>query len=112
MGEPIEETMRGYGYFSREIEPGEQPDYQNCRDYTYEEENLTFNDWWFKYGQFFSCLALALGGLGMLIITGTCCLAFHTHMFEKLLLWIYLLAAIFQGLGFLGFGTEFCATHI
>ena len=33
-------------------------------------------------------------------------------MFEKLLLWIYLLAAIFQGLGFLGFGTNFCATHI
>jgi len=111
-GEPIEETMRGYGYFSREIEPGEQPDYQNCRAYTPIEENETFGDWWFKYGQLFNCLALALGGLGMLIITATCCLAFHTHMFEKLLLSIYLLAAIFQGLGFLGFGTEFCATHI
>ena len=111
-GEPIEDTMRGYGYFSREIEPGQQPDYQNCVAYSAIEENETFNDWWFKYGQFFACLALALGGLGMLIILTTCCLAFHTHMFEKLLLWIYLLAAIFQGLGFLGFGTNFCATHI
>ena len=48
----------------------------------------------------------------MLIILTTCCLAFHTHMFEKLLLWIYLLAAIFQGLGFLGFGANFCSTYI
>jgi hypothetical protein len=111
-GEPIEETMRGYGYFSREIEPGEAPDYQNCRAYSQQENDITFNDWWFHYGQFFSTLALALGGLGMLIILTTCCLAYHTHMFEKLLLWIYLLAAIFQGLGFLGFGTNFCATHI
>ncbi|CAB9498667.1 expressed unknown protein [Seminavis robusta] len=111
-GEPIEFTMRGYGYFSREIEPGEEPDYQNCRAYTVLEEQETFNDWWFHYGQFFNTLALALGGLGMLIIATTCCLAFHTHMFEKLLLWIYLLAAIFQGLGFLGFGTNFCSTHI
>jgi hypothetical protein len=111
-GEPIEDTMRGYGYFAREIEPGQQPDYQNCVAYTPIEENETFNDWWFKYGQFFNCLALALGGLGMVIIMTTCCLAFHTHMFEKLLLSIYLLAAVSQGLGFLGFGTNFCATHI
>lgn len=111
-GEPIEETMRGYGYFAREIEPGQTPDYQNCVAYTPIEENETFNDWWFKSGQFFNTFALALGGLGMLIIMSTCCLAFHVHMFEKLLLWIYLLAGICQGLGFLGFGTQFCATHI
>jgi len=111
-GEPIEETMRGYGYFAREIEPGQIPDYQNCVAYTPIEENETFADWWFKAGQFCNSIALALGGLGMLILCTTCCLAFHTHMFEKLLLWIYLLAAIFQGLGFLGFGTNFCATHI
>jgi len=104
--------MRGYGYFAREIEQGETPDYQNCRAYTVMEEQETFNDWWFKSGQFFNTFALALGGLGMLIILSSCCLAFHPAMFEKLLLWIYLLAAISQGLGFLGFGTKFCATHI
>ena len=104
--------MRGYGYFAREIDPGEPPDYQNCVAYTPNEENETFNDWWFKSGQFFNTFALALGGLGMLIIMSTCCLAFHVHMFEKLLLWIYLLAGICQGLGFLGFGTKFCATQI
>lgn len=111
-GEPIEETMRGYGYFSREVEIGEDPDYDSCIAYTPEELKDTFNDWWFKYGQFFATLALALGGLGMLIICTMCCLAFHLHMFEKLLLWIYLLAAICQGLAFFGFGTHFAKENI
>lgn len=111
-GEPIEGTMRGYGFFSHEIDPGETPDYEQCVAYTTEQLETNFNDWWFNYGKVFITMALALGALGMLIIFTTVCLAFHTHMFEKLLLWIYLLAAIFQGLAFLAFGNKFCADNI
>lgn len=111
-GEPIEGTMRGYGFFAHQVDPGEPPDYQQCIAYTPAQTQLNFNDWWFNYAKVFITLSLALGGLGMLIIFTTCCLAFHTHMFEKLLLWIYLLASICQGLAFLAFGNKFCAEHI
>jgi len=90
----------------------EPVDYDSCVNYSAEEYDVTFNDWWFSYGKMFFIMAVALGGLGAVIISTTCCFAYHTHMFEKLLLWIYLFAAIFQGLAFLGFGTHHCATYI
>ena len=111
-GEPVEGSMRGYGFFSHEVDPGIEPDYEQCIAYQPAETEMNFDDWWFQYAKYFIIIALALGALGMLIIFTTCCLAFHTHMFEKLLLWIYLLAAICQGLAFLVFGNHFCSDYI
>jgi len=110
--QPIVGTMRGYGFFAREIEQGEEADYSNCIAYSEAEMQNSFDDGFWDTGRTFAIMSMIFGSIGTLIVLATMCVAFHLHMFEKLLLWIYLLAAICQGFAFFAFGTDFCREHI
>jgi len=110
--QPIVGTMRGYGFFAREIEQGEEADYSNCIAYSEAEMQNSFDDGFWDTGRTFAIISMIFGSIGTLIVLATMCVAFHLHMFEKLLLWIYLLAAICQGFAFFAFGTDFCREHI
>ena len=112
--EPIEGTMRGYGYFAREIDPGEVPDYGTCVGYLPIEENETFNDTWFSAGKAFAKLGLSTG---VLFCGGFLLLVFPVVPFpyfsrRRLFVFLFFVSMVSQGFQFLVFGTQFCATHI
>jgi len=129
-GEPIEETMRGYGYFAREAEPGQIPDYQSCVAYTPVEENETFDDWWFLTGKMCAARAAALGTISTVLLficvvvlmsfksfraiiirCGSCAIPLKRVLFF-IVIGCYTTTTILQGLSFLVFGTKFCQNHI
>lgn len=112
--EAIEETMRGYGYFVREVEPGQVPDYGICVGYTPIEENETFNDTWFSAGKAFAQLGLITGvlfcGSSLLLVFPVVPFPYFSR--QRLLVFLFCVSLMSQGLQFLVFGTQFCATHI
>lgn len=113
-GEPIEETMRGYGYFVREMEPGQESDYGLCVRYTPVEINETFNDTWFSAGKAFAQMGLITGILfcWSLLLVVFPAMPFPFCSQRGLAVFLYGVSFMSQGLQFLVFGTNFCATHI
>ena len=110
-GEPIKGSERGYGFMSREADFGIQPDYQECIYYPGDEYDELFHDGWMPAGKLFAYFSAALGFVGFCVLLLSCCLAFSNVMFERWLLWGYLVAACSMALTMLIFGSEFCAEN-
>lgn len=110
-GEAIAGSERGYGFLAREADFGVQPDYQQCIYYPDEEYNELFHDGYMPAGKFFAIFSAALGSVGLCVLLLTCCLAFSPVMFERWLLWGYLLAACSMAFSMFIFGSQFCADN-
>jgi hypothetical protein len=110
-GEPIAGSERGYGFLSREQDFGIQPDYAQCVYYPDEEYADLFADGWMPMAKLFVMASGLLAVIGCLVLILACCLAFSSVMFERWLLWGYLLAACFMALSMLIFGSQFCADN-
>lgn len=110
-GEPIAGSERGYGFLSREADFGTQPDYQQCIYYPEDEYAELFTDGWMPAAKLFVMMSGVLGGIGALVLVLACWLAYTSIMFERWLLWGYLLAAAFMALSMLIFGSQFCADN-
>jgi hypothetical protein len=110
-GEPIEGSERGYGFLSREADFGTQPDYQQCIYYPDDEYAELFADGWMPAAKHFVMMSGVLGCIGAVVLISACCFAWTSIMFERWLLWGYLLAAAFVALSMLIFGSQFCADN-
>jgi hypothetical protein len=110
-GEPIAGSERGYGFLSREADFGTQPDYKQCIYYPDEEYADLFADGWMPAAKLFVQMSGILGIIGACVLILACCLAYTSVMFERWLLWGYLLAAAFSALSMLIFGSQFCADN-
>lgn len=109
-GELIPGSERGYGFFARETDYGAQPDYQQCSYYHEDEIDKVF-DGWMKMGRFCGIIAGRIGLIAFVIMLTTCCISYSDAMYERWLLWAYLIAAALTGLSFLIFGSELCSEN-
>ena len=106
-GETIPGSERGFGFFARETDYGLESDYADCSHYLPEEIDVVF-DSWMNAGKFFAFVSMIIGGLGFLILFSTCFCAYTQNMFERWLMWSFILASCASGLMFLVFGSEHC----
>jgi hypothetical protein len=106
-GEPIEGSEEGYGFFAKEVDTGLQPDYKQCLYYPENEYDYIF-DGWFHSARFFTSLSMFIGTVCFGVMVMASCCAFSANMFERWLLWSYIIAACVVMLSFLAFGSEFC----
>lgn len=106
-GRLIDNSERGYGFFSREADYGVTPDYQNCIYYPDEERDYVF-DAWMNTGMVFAFLSGILGLICFVILIFACCVAFTPVMFERWVMWLYIFASFAMALTFMVFGSEWC----
>lgn len=110
-GEVIPGNERGYGFMAREADYGTKADYQQCVYYPEEEYDGLAENGFLPAGKFFAFFSAALGLVGLCVLLLTCCMAFSPVMFERWLLWGYLVAAVSMAFSMLIFGTEFCGDN-
>lgn len=106
-GEPIPGSERGYGFNARETNYGQTPDYRQCTYYPDDEKDEIY-DSWIVTGKMFAYISALLATIGFLILFSICCIAYSKSMFERWLLWLYIIAAITVTFSFFIFGSEFC----
>jgi hypothetical protein len=106
-GDTIPGSERGYGFFARETDYGLESDFADCSRYTSQEYDLIF-DGWMQSARFFAFVSMFLGGIAFLVLFSSCMCAFSANMFERWLLWGFILAGCATGLMFLVFGSEHC----
>lgn len=104
-GEP-ELPREGFGYISRQVGVLEPPNYRQCVFYDRDEKDLYFDSMW-RAGKAMSLMACGIGGIVMLIIMCTCCVAFQLPTFEGLF-WTCMFCFVAQALTFLAWGSDLC----
>jgi hypothetical protein len=104
-GEP-ELPREGFGYMSRQQKVKEPPDYGQCVFWDKEDKPSSFDDMW-RAGKAMSLMAVGIGGIVMLVVMCTCCVAFQLRTFEGLF-WTSMLCFVAQMLTFLAWGSDLC----
>lgn len=106
-GELIMSTRTGYGMLARQVEYGENPDYQQCIYYPDDEKHVLEDS--FMKGSTMSAYACAfLQVIACVVLSTTCCCAYNRACWERWMMWTYIYASCFMACTFLMYGTHFC----